>query len=960
MWQNASWRRKQGPANDLKSSSAMGRAFIHRAVAAGILGMALLSAKAGAADLQVRLELVPQDGIYRMYPRANDGPNRPIRITLRASGLAPEGGDIVVQLTARDIFDQPTAWRRQLPLALPAEGATATATFEFQADHGFFQVFATCQVAGQTFEASTGLGIIPPHHRGVRPDSLFASNTSHIRTGLQLQFLQAIGMKVQRTHLNPIRAEIPESPSGACRLDLSGMDRAWQECVEHDTWILPIVGYHFGERMRSELARRTDMHGPPRDVSEFVDTWETIVRRYPRITTWEFWNEPWIYGWTWAAEPAVYREFQRQWCRMALSVNPAMRVVAGNSSMFVEDHIEPYPESWRGLLHGTSHHPYSGVHDPTFRNSGQGRSLDQGAVVTRRMGLPYYYMTEAGSAAGDAVDAYKLVQYFVRSALAGAFQGNAQWGFGFHENNTRANTTFAVMTHFLEDRPVVADIWPHHALLWGAIFANPRHISEAVRQLPRATELAGRWEVPVPQDRLDDPVKVAVVWSHTGPSPQQQDRSGTLTLLEPGDIRAFDMVGREIPRRDGMLTVPFGERVVWFTTEQLDVAAFHEKLAGARLGGLTPVNVSAMSLLEPAANAQQLGVRIENQLNRVVNGTVTLVRHADDIRRSTAFSIPAGRLQEVAVDWPAGSLPVQARYDATFNVHTDAGDLTHRQQLAVARLVRRSITIDGKLDDWADVVPVFMDSAQSDGTLDPTQALLNPGRVKTETGDGGRVVLRVYTAYNDRNVYVAAAVREPKLMCRAGQPVTRRGRTEVVTLPYRMGEPEGLEHIRLCGDVFFFAFGFRNRVPGWGRQMDDPWAWKGHFYDTDYQYAAHTSTTGAKLIRQWGADTSRRTAYQTAGVPGVGPVPDAQVRIERDETAQLTVYEVAIPRNELQLFDPAAGRLRFGFLLASNEIGWPLQWASAAGVFDYWIGSGSFSPSWMSVLPCQTFFGIEP
>jgi hypothetical protein len=238
--------------------------------------------------------------------------------------------------------------------------------------------------------------------------------------------------------------------------------------------------------------------------------------------------------------------------------------------------------------------------------------------------------------------------------------------------------------------------------------------------------------------------------------------------------------------------------------------------------------------------------------------------------------------------------------------------------------------------------------------------LLNPGRVKTETGDGGRVVLRVYTAYNDRNVYVAAAVREPQLMCRAGQPVTRRGRTEVVTLPYRMGEPEGLEHIRLCGDVFFFAFGFRNRVPGWGRQMDDPWAWKGHFYDTDYQYAAHTSTTGAKLIRQWGADTSRRTAYQTAGVPGVGPVPDAQVRIERDETAQLTVYEVAIPRNELQLFDPAAGRLRFGFLLASNEIGWPLQWASAAGVFDYWIGSGSFSPSWMSVLPCQTFFGIEP
>ena len=121
----------------------------------------------------------------------------------------------------------------------------------------------------------------------------------------------------------------------------------------------------------------------------------------------------------------------------------------------------------------------------------------------------------------------------------------------------------------------------------------------------------------------------------------------------------------------------------------------------------------------------------------------------------------------------------------------------------------------------------------------------------------------------------------------------------------------------------------------------------------------HTSFTWPQLIRQWGADTSRRIAYQTTTVPGVGPVPGAQVRIERDEVAELTVYEMCIPRSELKLFDPEAGRLRFGFNLVSSEAGWPLQWASAAGVFDYWIGSGSFSPSWVSVLPCQTFFGIE-
>jgi len=912
-----------------------------------------------AAEPQVRLELAPLDGIFRMYPQAADLPAKTVRIELRVSGKSPASRDIVVQFTAQDVFRKPVEWRQELRMELPADGAMVTNTVEFQAGQGFFQVFALCQADGQTYESSTGIGIIPPHHRGVRTDSFFASNTSSIRTGLQLRFLQALGMKVQRAHLNPVLAEIPDQPKGACRLDLAAMDRAWQECLDHDTWILPIVGYHFGERMRSELARRTDMHGPPRDLREFVDTWETVVRRYPRITTWEFWNEPWIYGWTWAAEPEVYRQFQREWCRMALAVNPAMRIVAGNSSMFVEDHIEPYPDSWKGLLQGTSHHPYSGVSDSTFRNSGQGRSLDQGGVVTRRMGLPYYYMTEAGSSAGDEVDSHKLIQYFVRSALAGAFQGNAQWGFGFHENNTRANTAFAVMTHFLEDRPVVADIWPHHELLWGAVFANPRHVTEAVRQLPRAAELGSRWNVPVPDERGDDPVKVAVIWNHTGPDAKHLDRDGTLTLAEPGDIRAFDLVGREIPRQGGKLTVPFGEKVVWFTSTHLDVASFRERLEDARLDGLTAVNVSALSLLSPAAHGQALGVRLENQLNRDVRGTLTLTRQADGVERTVPVTLSAGRLQEIAVEWPVGNLPAQSRYSVTLTLKTDAGDVTRQQEVAVARFLKRSITVDGKLNDWADALPVLMDSAQSEGKLDPTLALLNPGRVKTESGDGGRVVLRVYTAYDDQNVYVAAAVREKQLLSRAGQPVTRRGRSETVELPYRMGEPSGLEHIRFCGDAFFFAFGLRDRVPGWGRQMDDPWAWKGHFYDTDYHYAVHTSSTGPQLVRQWGADTSRRIAYQTTAVPGVGPVPGAQVRIERDEAAQLTVYEMSIPRTELKLFDPEAGRLRFGFNLVSNEVGWPLQWASAAGVFDYWIGSGSFSPSWVSLLPCQTFFGIE-
>jgi hypothetical protein len=173
--------------------------------------------------------------------------------------------------------------------------------------------------------------------------------------------------------------------------------------------------------------------------------------------------------------------------------------------------------------------------------------------------------------------------------------------------------------------------------------------------------------------------------------------------------------------------------------------------------------------------------------------------------------------------------------------------------------------------------------------------------------------------------------------------------------------PDGLRYITSCGNVFQFSFGFRDRVAGIGRQMDDPWAWKGCFYDTDYSFVAHVSTEGDQLIQIWRPDGSRQDGYQTEAVSGIGPVPDGKVKITRDESRKLTIYEIAIPRRELALFDPTAGRCRFGFILYNSEqvAGGSMNWSDTAGVFDYWRSAGSFPPTWNQRLPCQTFFGIE-
>jgi hypothetical protein len=956
--------------------------WIKYLVQLAFLGCPLQLGFCSEAGFEVSLQVT--GGAYRIFRQGIDHP------VLEITGWSTDSADhdLAASFEVYDMLNQPKT-EALLPVTLHvlADSSTASIRIPLPDPIGYREFFATVSDGAKSITRSTDLGIVWPAYPGVRPDSFFGSNVPP-QDGEKLQLLESIGLKVQRTHFAPnVATKNTDWPKEfavgeAVPLDFDSTDATWKQIRAHGLWVLPIAGNALlgsGVFDRTPLAEQLSMYGPPDDNGRFIKTWETILRHYPEITTFEFWNEPWIFGWTWAGTPDAYRQLQRDWCKMALSINPHYRLLAGNSVAFVRDEIEPFPGCWEGLLDGVTNHPYAdGVLEENFRTGDVFRSIDETRLTARDLGLPYAYLTEGGTAYQSSPfnpepydnneNAQKLVHYYVFTALAGLFMGNAQIDIGYGPDWTRSNTAFAVMTHFLEDRVPLVDIWPRQELLYGGIFANREFATAAVASLPRGSELKTRWGVAVPPDRDQDNTKVAVIWGLTGQSAHWLDTHGELVITDPTDLRAYNMMGEEIAPSDGKLILPLCANPVYVTSESLDVLTLRDRLQGARIQRLTPVNFYALSLPGPATEKQDLIVRMQNQINRRLNGTLFLRVPGTTEVPSARFSIGPGELAEVHLLWPTVPVRTDNRYRIRLttnldNSEADAGErfppFSKEQTIAVARFEKQTIYFTGAISDWTDLTPVTVDSKWRQQNSADTTSLQNPNQ-EAKPDQNAELMGSIYTAYDDDFVYIGAAVHEQYFHCSAGLPFTATLGNVTTILPYLQGVPDGLRFVTECGSVFQFSFGFRDRVPNAGRQMNDPWAWKGIFYDTDYSYVAHASAQGDQLIRIWGPDTSRRNGYQTESAPEIGVVLGGLILISRNDTTNITLYEIEIPRRQLALFDPDSGRCRFGFMLYNSELrGGPLNWSDIAGVFDYWKTAGSFPPTWRARTACQTFFGIE-
>ena len=874
-----------------------------------------------------------------------------IPVQLALGNHTPTVRRVRIEWRVTDLWGQPQQAPKGQRVEVAPEAEVRQTALVAMAEQGAYLVEAQLDWGAVQVTESAVVSLIPPAHPGLRPDSFFASNTSgegHVATCAK------IGLKVMRMHFaSPelVLKTVPERPGDPFELDFSRLEALLTEREAAGISILPIVGYAYP--LRSPEAVRLGQHGPPRDFAEFVKITVPIVEHFAQLKRWEFWNEPWIYGWTWAASAAQYRELQKMWVVAAKAVRPDIEVLAGESASFFVDNIRPDPAAVRSM-DALTNHPYKDGNQPTWRSGAQQRYMDYGIQEARREGIRRCLVTENGTevsrgqtglTAGQRQDAAKLVTLHALMALSGCYQGNVQEGIGWGAEYPWSNAAYAVMTNLLEDRPLVADVWPAQPLIWGAVFANPKCVTDEVRALPRAADIGTRWDVPVPADRADDATKVAMIWSYTGPDAETLDPSGTLTIGEAGGIRALDLMGAPTGVRLGpQLIVPFGPSPVYLLSDQLSVAELRRRIAEATIEHVTAVNATISALPAPPNESPGVTVRVQNQLNRVVSGTVTL--QGPDRWTfeppSRWLRLDPAEVADLEFRHVLGPRADDSLYPLTVLVRTDAGHTRTRQVVTTAAVRRLTPVVDGKLDEWPGIPAGRLDSRLVTQRRDFAEYLLNPQLAPLPPTSEAHVVVDSRVAYDRDNVYVAFAVQEPGSSNSSD------------------GDPSGVSNLPTsCGDCFELAFGFGRRSDDDYRPPTDPWFWKGCVRDADYELLLFRNSKGQPVLLSAFRPGQRwRVDFQTEQV-NVDVVPDAQVRIGRDEAAQVTTYEAAIPRAYLQRFQPLMRTMRFGFVYFNDEQLPPLEWSRACGVFDYLNNNGSYLPTWMNFLPCQTPWRIE-
>ena len=386
-----------------------------------------------------------------------------------------------------------------------------------------------------------------------------------------------------------------------------------------------------------------------------------------------------------------------------------------------------------------------------------------------------------------------------------------------------------------------------------------------------------------------------------------------------GIIQLFDFYGNLVPTKDKRVIVPLNGRG-YFLRADGSPGSFAKLLTAirtARVEGYDPVEIVAHDLTAPIDHHPELRLTLTNVLNRPVTANLrvsvtglSLVPESRTVRlrsnetRELSFEVNSGRATE------SNLYPLLAEVEAGPD-----GKAVHQEDLRVNVIAKRTINVDGNLDDWRGILPQVLPGVAIGANL-TEEAWLPFKNFGRGAGEG---LATTYLAYDESNFYFAAKIADS-----TPDPGMVRFATRDDVSYFYPDHATGLDGAQLTWPAGVRHYSYRKNfdIPSGSGEHDNVLVafnvlekkpWLSHapgvmpkfitYWDTDYEFALNPVAPeyggGTEIWRLLAPGMPRKHFFprQPKSPIDGGPVANGKLVIRRDGNTR--IVEASIPWSEM-------------------------------------------------------------
>lgn len=451
----------------------------------------------------------------------------------------------------------------------------------------------------------------------------------------------------------------------------------------------------------------------------------------------------------------------------------------------------------------------------------------------------------------------------------------------------------------------------------------------------------------------------------------------SMTLDSARGFTLYDFYGNALPAKNNKIQVPLNGLGYFLRADgkKGSFARLLQAVKTASVQGLEPVEIIAHDMTTRIGNQSTLGISITNVLPRPVAGLLSIKLGNLTVQGATQkLNLAPNETKKLSL--PVSGTPSDDNvYPLTATFDAGQGLVARRdEEMHVNTVAQRTVQVDGKLDDWQDVLPQPLKS--EGGGAGMTEKAWFPFLPWSEKAGG---VAATYIAYDKDNFYFAAKIADNTHYAGTVRFETRdddqyfypavahrteknnKGETvrkeelkwpeEVRRFSYRknpdLPSGDGTDNVQIAFNAI--PLGQDGVLPNPPGTMPRFMTYK----DTDYEYAlnqvAEKHGGGTEIWRLMAPGVPRKHFYPRqpkAPIDG-GPVKNGKLSITREGNTR--IVEASLPWSELpdvkKLLD-AGKPIKFTARINNNG-GAPLELAGNRSVsrvnsyalHDYWASS---------------------